>query len=196
MKRTLLFIGIFVYAAVLPIGAWNYFSVYRPVSQATRNQEVRIWVHFQHYISPSVLSFDLRDAHGGTMMDVFVVLRQSTKALSSHHFKKVELRHHGDVRFILDGVYFNQLGNEYAFQNPFDTITGRTSPMSPAMFPTFTSHLYRPDGVKVFTEPSNSYGAGYGLIGMLSQMREQADQYGEELDQFHEFSKRWYLGNQ
>jgi hypothetical protein len=31
---------------------------------------------------------------------------------------------------------------------------------------------------------------------MLSQMREQADEYGEELDRFHEFSKEWYLGNQ
>lgn len=98
-----------MYAAVLSISAWNYFSVYRPVSQASRNQEVRIWVHYQHFINPSVLSFDLRDAHGSSMMDVFVVLRQSAKALSSHHFQKVELCHHGDVRFILDGVYWNAL---------------------------------------------------------------------------------------
>ena len=193
MRRTLLIVPLFVCFALVGLGAWNYFTVSRPVALVSGNQLARVWTHYQHYVNPSVLSFDLRTTGGSSMMDVYVVLLHSARALSSHHFQKVELLYHGHLRFILDGLYFKQLGNEYAFQSPFYTITGRTSPLNPPTSSIFTSHLLRPDGAKAFPELTQRVASGGGLVGMLSQMTDESDEFGKALDQFNEFSRVWYL---
>ena len=152
------------------IGGWNYLTIMAPVESAlavdTRNEGVAIEVHYKNYINPSILSFDLREITGAkSSADVFRVYLKSAKALRSHEFQEVELLHQGDVRFILAGAYFQQLGGEYDFQNPVYTMR------------TFSSHLYRPDGTKAFPEWTG------GWLGVMTK----------EMEQFNEFHQQWYL---
>jgi hypothetical protein len=170
MKRTILFLALFVGAGLGCVGAWNYVSLSRPVQSAlgldSRNQGIEVKVHYQSYVNPSRLCFDLRAVSGqNSMADVFRVLLQSSKALRSHEFQRVDLQYRGDVRFVLEGAYFKQLGDELDSQNPVYTMR------------TFTSHLYRPDGTKAFPEWTG------GLLGVLAK----------EMEQFNEFHKLWYL---
>jgi hypothetical protein len=181
MKR-LLIVALFVCVVFAVIGAWNYFTVSRPVALANGNQQIRVWAHYQHYVNASVLSFDLRKTGGGSMMDVFMVFLRSANALASHSFQKVELQYRGNVRFLVEGTYFKQLGSEG--QNPIFTMR------------TFTSHLCRPDGAEVFPGLTRRFVGRSGLIGMLNQMTEDADQYSRELEQFSAFSEQWYLSAQ
>jgi hypothetical protein len=194
VKRPFLIAAVFVCVVLIGIGAWNYFTVSRPFIQATTgNENVRAWVHYQYYLNASVLSFDLRETGTSSMMDVFVVFLQSAKVLQAHKFDKVELQYRGHTRFLIDGAYFTQLGSALTFHDPFYTITGRTSPLNPPTTSSFMSNLYRPDGVKAFPEVRRTLARGSGLIGMLSQMTEEANEFGRELDQFHEFHRQWYL---
>ena len=176
---------------LVAIGAWNYWTVSRPVAQVSGSR-IRVWAHYQHYVNASILSFDLREIGQSSMMDVFVVLLQSAEALRSQNFQKVELQHQGNVRFLLDGSYFKQLGNELNYRSPLYTITGCMSPIS-CGGRTFLSYLYRPDGTEAFPQSARRFVGGSGLVGMLSQMKEEADQFGSELDKFGEFHKQWYL---
>ncbi|HXS94149.1 MAG TPA: hypothetical protein VN736_06050 [Candidatus Limnocylindrales bacterium] len=166
MKRTIIVLMLLVGS----IAGWNYITLSKPVDttlgQDSRNHGIEVRVHYHNYISPSVLSFDLRSVSGdNSMADVFRVFLQSSKALREHEFEKVELQYRGDVRFFLEGKYFKQLGSEFDFQNPVYTMR------------TFTSHLYRPDGTKAFPEWTG------GWLGVMTK----------ELDQFSEFHKQWYL---
>ena len=170
MKRTILLLILLVGSAVGSIAAWNYLTLSRPVDAAlgmdSRNSGIEITVHYQSYISPTVLSFDLRSLSGqNSMADVFRVLLQSAKALREHEFQRVELLYRGDVRFLLEGKYFKQLGDEFDVQNPVYTMR------------TFSSHLYRPDGTKAFPEWTG------GWLGVMTK----------EMEQFNEFHKQWYL---
>jgi hypothetical protein len=158
-----------VFVGIVIDGAWNYFTVSRPVDTAlalnSRNQGVQVRLHYQNYLNTSVLSFDLRVSGHNSMADVFRVFLQSAKVLRSHDFQKVELRYRGDIRFLVEGTYFKQLGNEFDFQNPVYTMR------------TFTSHLYQPDGEKAFSEWTG------GWLGVITK----------EMEQFDEFHKQWYL---
>jgi hypothetical protein len=157
-------------SAVGSIAAWNYVTLSRPVDrvlgQDSRNHGIEVRVHYQNYVSPSVLSFDLRSVSGeNSMADVFRVLLQSSKALREHEFETVELCYRGAVRFLLEGRYFKQIGDEFDFQNPVYTMR------------TFTSHVYRPDGTKAFSEWTG------GWLGVMTK----------EMEQFNEFHQQWYL---
>jgi len=63
------------------------------------------------------------------------------------------------------GGYFQQLGQGYDAQNPLYTIR------------TFSHHVSTMDGAKPFPEPDG------GLLRVLN----------DELEQFNDFNKRWYL---
>jgi hypothetical protein len=145
MKRTPLIIIAFTAVGLICIGGWNYLTVVDPVESTlaldSRNHGIDVRVHYQNYLNASVLAFDLRSVSGeSSMADVFRVFLQSSKALRSHEFQKVELQYRGDVRFLLEGAYFKRLGDEYDIQNPVYTMR------------TFTSHLYRPGGTRAFHE--------------------------------------------
>jgi hypothetical protein len=170
MKRIISFLVLLVVASFVCIAGWNYLTLAKPVETTlkmdSRNQGIEVKVHYQNYVNPSVLSFDLRSVSGqNSMVDVFRVLLQSCKALKEHEFQKVELEYRGDVRFVLEGGYFKQLGDDYDFQNPVYTMR------------TFTSHLYRPHGTEAFSESTG------GWLAVMS----------EEIDQFKDFHKQWYL---
>jgi hypothetical protein len=189
VRSTVLTVALLVCVAFIAIGAWNYLTVSRPVAVANGDQRIRASVHYQRYLNPSVLCFNLTETHGSSMMDVFLVLLRSAKALNSHTFGKVELQYRGDLRFILDGEYFAQLGNWN--QDPVFLITGRASPIGPKLSASFTSHVFRIDGTKAFSEVTRPSTFRAGLAGMLSGMTDQADAYGDALDQFRQFYEQW-----
>jgi hypothetical protein len=76
MKRTLpILISVLVFG-VICIGGWNYLAIARPVDSAlaldSRNQGIEVRVHYQYYVDPSQLAFDLRAVSGqNSMADVF-----------------------------------------------------------------------------------------------------------------------------
>jgi hypothetical protein len=175
--------------ALIAISAWNYLTVLRPVSVANGNHRIQASVHYQHYLNPSVLCFNLKETQGSSMMDVFLLLLQSAKALNSHKFTKVELQYRGDLRFMLDGEYFIELGSDN--QDPVFLITGMASPIGQQSIATFTSHLFRIDGAKAFPEATRTSAFRTGLAGALSDMTDQADAYGDALEQFRQFYELW-----
>jgi hypothetical protein len=189
IRLALLIVAFPVSVALIAIGAWNYLTVSRPVALANGDQRTRASVHYQSYLNPSVLCFNLMETQGSSMMDVFSVLLRSAQALNSHKFGKVELQYRGDLRFILDGYYFSQLGNWN--QDPVFLITGRASPIGPQSSTSFTSHVFRIDGAKAFPEVTRTSPFEPGLAGMLSDMTDQADAYGDALDQFRQFYEQW-----
>ena len=85
--------------------------------------------------------------------------------MKTSEFSTIELEHKGNLKFIIEGSYFKQLGNEYEFQNPVYTMR------------TFPSNLKNPDGTQAYGEWTG------GLFGVLN----------EQLEDFNDFHKRWYI---
>jgi hypothetical protein len=169
LKMGALVVGSFSSVA-LSVFALNYFSIIRPVNQVVdldpRNAGVAVWVHYDRFLNTKALVYDLRSVSPtNSMTDVFRVLLQSAMALKTRRFERVELSFRGSPRFVLDGAYFQRLGEEYDSQNPVYTMR------------TFAANLYRTDGSKAYPEWSG------GWLGVLQK----------EIDQFKEFQKEWYL---
>src|SRR5208337_3100754 len=128
-------------------GVWlaNYIVAGRPLQRILdadpRNQVVKAQAHFDDWISSNTLVFDLTSVSGNaTRMDVFRSFLQYAQAMKDRRFAKVILAAHGKSKFSIEGSYFQQLGQEYATQNPMYTIR------------TFPIHLFAMDGTKPFSE--------------------------------------------
>ena len=149
---------------------YNYFQLQYPVNAVLRNdirnRGIEVSVHLGNYVNPSVLIYNLKSISGeNSMIDVFRVLLQSAKALSSKQFKTVHLAFRNKTKFKLDGAYFQKIGKEYSWQNPLYTMR------------TFPEHLKNPDG-------SQAYGRWIG--GWLGVIKKQ-------MEDFKDFHKKWYL---
>lgn len=125
-----------------------------------------MWAYHEHYIMPSVVVVDLRhlgdDAAG---VDVMRALLHSAESLKDSKFDHVVLAYKGQSKFVLDGAYFQKLGEEFKTQNPVYTL--RTLP----------ENVKKLDGTA-------AYGTWTG--GMLGVMTRQ-------MEDFSQFSKDWYL---
>jgi hypothetical protein len=156
--------------AFLGVFAFNYFAVEQPLHHVltndARNQVVTARAHFEGWISRDTLVFDLTDLSGNAKeIDVFRIFLQYAQAMKGRHFARVILACRGTKKFILDGDYFQQLGQEYDSQNPMYTIR------------TFPTHLTAMDGSKPFSEYVG------GVLGVLEK----------EMEQFTEFNEQWYI---
>jgi len=167
-------IGIAVVAGIAVVffgmSAFNYLAIEQPLHHVLandpRNQVVRASAHFDGWMSRDTLVFDLADVSGNAKeIDVFRIFLQYAQAMKGRHFAKVVLARRGTKKFILNGDYFQQLGEEYESQNPIYTIR------------TFPTHLTAMDGSKPFTEYVG------GVLGVL----------GKEMEQFTEFNEQWYI---
>jgi hypothetical protein len=152
------------------MSAFNYFVVEQPLHHVLtvdpRNQVVTASAHFDGWISRDTLVFDLTDISGNAKeIDVFRIFLQYAQAMKGRHFARVILACRSRKKFVLDGDYFQQLGQEYESQNPMYTIR------------TFPTHLTAMDGSKPFTEYVG------GVLGVL----------GKEMEQFTEFNDQWYI---
>ena len=127
-----------------------------------------IKAHYGGYINPDVLVYDLRDVPGDkSRLDVMRVVLQYADRLKEQEFETVELAYRGDIRFSVDGAYFQELGQEYEFQNPVYTLR------------TFPEHVNGLDGTPAFGTWTG------GLFGVLGRQM-------EDLNRFHD---QWYLND-
>lgn len=160
----------FVSTLIVAVVIWNYASVGYPVashlSEDPRNAKVSLWTYHQYGLVPSVLVVDLRriDDQAATA-DVLRVLFQSAEGLKDAKFERVVLAYKGSAKLMMDGAYFQKVGQEFKSQNPFYTM--RTLP----------ENIHKLDG-------SAAYGTWTGgLLGVLTKQMEDLSQFSED----------WYL---
>ena len=169
MKKTLSsFAGLLVIVGT--VAGINFWSLGAPLSDAmksdSRNAGVEASVHYENYISPSVLVFDLKNVSpSNSPADVFRVFLQFSSRVKDKSFERVQLAHSGTVKFQIKGDYFKILGQEFGQQNPIYTIR------------TFPENVYRPDGGQAFGTWTG------GVLGVL----------GKQMEDFNKFHQEWYI---
>lgn len=170
VKRTFSILLGTVCMAALVTAAANYTNLQHAMSQVQqadpRNEGIRVFVHYKYFVNPSVLIYDLRDVSGkSSPMDVTRVLLQYAEQQKERSFTVVELAHRGNEKFLLQGDYFQKLGQEYGTQNSAYTI--RTLP----------ENLYKSDGSHAFGTWSG------GILGVL----------GRQMEDFTTWHRAWYI---
>jgi hypothetical protein len=165
-------LGLIVLAGCAVGGVWMYneTTLQKPLQRVLvadpRNHVVRAKAHFDGWIDTHSVVFDLPDVAGdSSQIDVFRVLLQYAREQKDHQYQRIILAAYGQKKFVVPGDYFQQLGREYDAQNPAYTIR------------TFPHHVSTMDGAKPFPEPDG------GILWVLK----------EEMEQFNDFNKRWYL---
>lgn len=154
---------------VLVVGI-NYINLQHPMSQVLgddeRNKDISVLAHYQYYLNPDVLIYDLRSVPGtSSPMAITRVMLQFAEKIKDRSFKTVELNHRGNQKFVLKGEFFQKLGEDYKTQNPAYTI--RTLP----------ENLYKPDGTAAYGTWTG------GLLGVL----------GHQMEDFTSFHRTWYI---
>jgi hypothetical protein len=165
-------ITVFLGCAVGGVWLYNETVLQKPLQRVllsdSRNHVVQASAHFDGWVDTQTVVFDLTGVSGdASAMDVFRVLLQYAQEQKSNQYKRVILAAYGQRKFVMPGDYFQQLGREYATQNPIYTV--RTLP----------HHVLAMDGSKPFPEV---YG---GLFYVLSV----------EMEQFKTFNERWFLND-
>lgn len=116
----------------------------------------------------STLVFDLKGVSGtNSKADVFRVFLHYAHAMKDEEFESVELAFRGTPKFMMNGSYFQKLGEELDFQNPLYTIR------------TFPENLQPPDGERAFPVWEG------GVLGVLKA----------QMEDFNEFHDQWYLND-
>lgn len=154
------------------IAVTNYLSLARPlqvvIAGDSRNHGISATAHYEYYVVPSSIVFDLEDVgSNNSMADVTRVLLQYSATLRDREYSDVTLAHAGVSKFKLDGKYFHQLGADFDTQNPIYTI--RTLP----------ENVMNLDGSHAFSRWEG------GWLGV----------FGKQMDDFNEFHKQWYVAD-
>lgn len=172
MKKIFIALPIILLIIIAAIWLWNYLSLQQEMNAVVekdyRNSGIDVSVHYGFYINSNELVYNLTSISGSkSPADVFRVFLQFADQIKEKEFSVVKLEHDGNLKFLIDGNYFNQLGKEYSYQNPVYTMR------------TFPANLKNPDGSQAYSE------WGGGLLGVLSQ----------QMDDFYDFHKRWYIND-
>jgi hypothetical protein len=169
-KRTVYTLITAALAVPLLVAGVNYVNLQGSMSQVLgddeRIKDISVSAHYQYYLNPDVLVYDLRSVPGtSSPMDITRVMLQFAEKIKDRSFKTVELDHRGNQKFILKGEFFQKLGEDYKTQNPAYTI--RTLP----------ENLYKPDGTAAYGTWTG------GLLGVL----------GHQMEDFTSFHRTWYI---
>ncbi len=121
-RRTWLVALAVIIGLVAAVYWWNYLTLQSQMSAVLsgdpRNKGVSVSVHYENYINPSTMVYDLKDISGtNSKVDVFRVFLQFADKMKDRKFDTVVLSFKGKPKFKLDGAYFLKLGTEYSFQN-------------------------------------------------------------------------------
>ena len=131
-----------------------------------RNEGIKVSVHYKYYIFQSTLVYDLKSISGtNSMADVFRIFLQFADKVQSKNFNVIELSFNGNVKFKLNGEYYQNLGEEYSWQNPIYTTNH------------FSQNLRNPDGSSAYPKWTG------GWLGVTSK----------QMEDFNDFHKKWYL---
>jgi hypothetical protein len=172
MKK-LAYVVVFIMIALpLSVFAVNYFVLQSPIEGLIaadgRDAGISISVHYEDYILPNSLVYDIRDVPlDKAPMDVTRVLLQYAAAVKDKSFDSILLEYRGRPKFRLKGDYFHTLGIEYGSQNPVYTL--RTLP----------ENVLTPAGLPAFGTWTG------GWIGVLAKQM-------EDLSEFH---KQWFISD-
>jgi hypothetical protein len=152
------------------VASWNYLTLQKKLSDVLasdpRNEGISVFVHFEWFVNPNVIVFDIRDVQSDkSPMDVSRVLLQLSENLKDTEYHRVVLSFKGRQKFMLEGSYFKGTGMEYGIQNPVYTL--RNLPQN----------VYKLDGSQAFSTWTG------GLIGVL----------GKQMEDLTEFHKQWYI---
>lgn len=148
-----------VFAVALVVGLvylLNLTTLKLPVSdrlsEDERNEAVDLSVRYKLYANPNAIAISLDECSEAAPVDVLRSLLQTAEVLQDREFSKVELHSGYTHKFTLEGEYFQELGEEYDFQNPI--YTARTLP----------EKIQKPDGTRAY------HSLGEGLSGLSDQM--------------------------
>ena len=171
MKKIIIIL-VFLVTGVLVISTVNYLMLGRPMADVIksdpRNSGIHMVAHYGYYLVPSVLVLDVKEVSSEkSPADVFRVLLQYASEIQTVEFEAVNLNSKGRTKFVLKGDYFQELGEEYDFQNPVYTMR------------TFPENVYTLDGKKAFPSWTG------GLLGVA----------GKQIEDFTEFHKQWYIND-
>lgn len=134
----------------------------------SRNDGIKVWVHYKWLVNPTELQYDLRKVPGDkSTLDMMRVMLQFSEKVQDQNFNKVYLSYKGNDKFYFKGEYFKTIGEEYEFQNPMYTL--RTMP----------ENVYTLDG-------GLKYGVWQG--GWLGVM-------GRQMDDLKNLTEEWYFND-
>ena len=170
MKKTILTILLLLLALGIIIYGFNYIQLQSKMNSIikadSRNEGIKVTVHFGAYLNPSKLVYNLRSVPDTfNTLDVFRIFLQFAEKMSSKNFNELVLAYRGKAKFKIDGNYFQKLGEEYSWQNPIYTMC------------TFPENLKNLDGKKAYEQC---------IGGLLEELAQQ-------LDNFMDFCEKWYL---
>lgn len=155
MRKTLL-ASVFLLVVVGLVYLLNLTTVKMPVSdrlsEDERNAVLDLSVRYKLYVNPNAIAISLDECSEAAPVDVLRALLQTAEVLQDRDFSRVELHSGYTHKFTLEGEYFQQLGEEYDYQNPI--YTARTLP----------EKLRKPDGTQAY------HSLGGGLSGLSDQM--------------------------
>jgi hypothetical protein len=172
MRRGLILLLCATIGVAVAVATFNYVSVYRDMLEATkedpRNQGLVFYAYHQYLISPGTIVIDFRDASGtNSQADIFRLMLMFAAKQKRKSHESVVLAYRGTPRFLMKGVYFKTLGDEYGVQNPVYTM--RTLP----------ENILNLDGTAAFPSWTG------GMLGVL----------GKQMEDFGHFHKGWYLND-
>jgi len=170
MSRRYLYFFAVPFVLLASVAAFNYIGVQRPLSEVLkadeRNKGIDARAHYQYYVVPSKLVFDLRDiSETNSAADVTRALLQFAATQKEKSYAEVALAYRGTPKFKLQGTYFHTLGAEYGTQNPVYTMR------------TFAENVYQLDGTAAFGTWTG------GILGVMSK----------QMEDFNDFHKQWYI---
>jgi hypothetical protein len=169
MLRKILVITILVISIIF---SWNYLSLQKNISEIvesdSRNSGISVYSHFNWFINPNVIVFDIRGvSHDKSSMDVSRILLQLSEKLKEKEYESIILSFKGKSKFVLKGNFFKATGLEYGTQNPVYTL--RSLPQN----------VFNLDGTAAFSTWTG------GLLGVL----------GKQMEDLNEFHKQWYVND-
>jgi len=125
-RHLYIFVAIVISVIIIIYGV-NYFQLQSNMNKILRedqrNQGITVSVHYENYINPNNLVYDLKSvSNNNSMADVFRIFLQFSDSVKGKMFDSVILNFNGTPKFKLGGSDFNTIGKEYSSQNPIYTI--------------------------------------------------------------------------
>jgi hypothetical protein len=88
-----------------------------------RNRDMTVRAHWRWYVDPTVLVYDLQGASSDTKgVDVLRAFLQFAYRQKGRTFGRVVLAWRGAPRFFITGADFAELGRQYPYRSPVDTM--------------------------------------------------------------------------
>jgi hypothetical protein len=169
MLRKILVIAVLTISIIF---SWNYLSLQKNISEIvesdSRNTGISVYLHFNWFINPNVIVFDIRGVSPDkSSIDVSRVLLQLSEKLKEKEYENIILSFKGKSKFMLKGDFFKATGLEYGTQNPVYTL--RSLPQN----------VYNLNGTAAFLTWTG------GLLGVI----------GKQMEDLNEFHKQWYVND-